>query len=79
LQREFVDRWAFQCGFCTPGMLMSLYALWLRNTEPSAHEIREAIEGNLCRCTSYEGVVEAAQAAFAQLRGTPAMQEVQRD
>jgi carbon-monoxide dehydrogenase small subunit len=67
LQKEFAERWAFQCGFCTPGMLMSCYALLLHNPQPSEGEVRVAIEGNLCRCTSYQGVVEAVLAAAKQV------------
>lgn len=67
LQRHFVKRWAFQCGYCTPGMLMACYALLLANPEPSDAEVRVAIAGNLCRCTSYQGVVEATIAAARDL------------
>ena len=63
LQRYFAEKWALQCGFCTPGMLMSCYALLLNNPKPNQDEIREAIAGNLCRCGSYHGVVEAVLAA----------------
>jgi len=59
LQKAFIDHWAFQCGFCTSGMLMSVYALLLANSKPTAEEVREAISGNLCRCTSYAEIVEA--------------------
>jgi carbon-monoxide dehydrogenase small subunit len=59
LQQYFAEKWAFQCGFCTPGMLMSCYALLLHNPNPNAEEIRQAIAGNQCRCGSYQGVVEA--------------------
>jgi len=62
LQHYFAEKWAFQCGFCTPGMLMSCYALLLHNPNPNAEEIRQAIAGNLCRCGSYQGVVEAVLA-----------------
>lgn len=68
LQKHFMDQWAFQCGFCTPGMLMSCYALLLHNPDPGEAEIREAVSGNLCRCTSYQSVVEAVRAAAAELR-----------
>ena len=63
LQRRFADLWAFQCGFCTAGMLMSCYALLQSNPQPSRDEIRTAIEGNLCRCTSYRAIVDAVRAA----------------
>jgi aerobic carbon-monoxide dehydrogenase small subunit len=67
LQRRFIDHWAFQCGFCTPGMIMSCYALLQTNPQPTDEEIREAIAGNLCRCTSYHNIVAAVQAAAADL------------
>jgi carbon-monoxide dehydrogenase small subunit len=63
LQKYFAEKWAFQCGFCTPGMLMSAYALLLNNPDPSEDEIREAIAGNLCRCGTYASVVQAVRAA----------------
>jgi aerobic-type carbon monoxide dehydrogenase small subunit (CoxS/CutS family) len=63
LQRRFADLWAFQCGFCTAGMLMSCYALLQSNPQPAREEIRTAIEGNLCRCTSYRAIIDAVQAA----------------
>jgi carbon-monoxide dehydrogenase small subunit len=59
LQRNFAEKWAFQCGFCTPGMIMSCYALLLHNANPAEEDVRRAIEGNLCRCTNYSGVVAA--------------------
>lgn len=63
LQKEFVDRWAFQCGFCTPGMLMTVYAFLSENPRPEAEQVRKAIAGNLCRCTNYRNIVEAVTAA----------------
>lgn len=66
LQRAFIERGAFQCGFCTPGMIMSSYALLQRNPAPSMQEVREAIAGNLCRCTGYVKIVEAVMAAARQ-------------
>ncbi len=68
LQRAFSEHWAFQCGFCTPGMLMSCNALLLSNDDPSRDEILAAISGNFCRCTAYQGVVKAVQQAAAELR-----------
>lgn len=61
LQHHFAEEWAFQCGFCTPGMIMSCYALLLRNPNPGEEEILEAISGNLCRCGSYPSIVQAVQ------------------
>jgi aerobic-type carbon monoxide dehydrogenase small subunit (CoxS/CutS family) len=69
LQQAFSRHHALQCGFCTPGMLMSLEAFLRANPQPSAAEIREAISGNICRCTGYQGIVEAALAAAAERRG----------
>ncbi len=63
LQKAFIDKFAIQCGFCTPGMLLSAKALLKENPHPSVDEIKEAITGNLCRCTGYTKIVEAIQAA----------------
>jgi aerobic carbon-monoxide dehydrogenase small subunit len=63
LQRSFGQHHALQCGYCTPGMLMSATALLRTNPHPSDHEIRKAIQGNICRCTGYVNVVEAIKAA----------------
>ena len=68
VQRAFGDAWAFQCGFCTPGMLISCYALLEANDNPTRDEILTAISGNLCRCTGYQGVVKAVQQAAEELR-----------
>ena len=62
LQKAFVEHGAIQCGFCTPGMLMSSAALLSKNPYPDEHEIRKAISGNLCRCTGYIKIVKAIQA-----------------
>lgn len=59
LQENFMKYGAIQCGFCTPGMLMSAYALFLENPTPSHEEIETAIEGNLCRCTGYKPIIQA--------------------
>jgi len=59
LQDNFVKMGAVQCGFCTPGMLMSAKALLMKNPDPTVEEIKEAIAGNLCRCTGYTQIVEA--------------------
>ena len=67
IQRQFIEKWAMQCGYCTPGMIMSAKALLDHNPHPTELEIREAIEGNLCRCTGYAKIVEAIQAAAAEM------------
>ena len=67
LQKQFIDKWAFQCGYCTAGMIMSAKALLERNPHPTEIEIREAIEGNLCRCTGYVKIIEAIQAVAAEM------------
>jgi aerobic-type carbon monoxide dehydrogenase small subunit (CoxS/CutS family) len=59
LQRAFAEAHALQCGFCTSGLLMTAYALLQENSAPTRQEVREAIAGNLCRCTGYNGIVEA--------------------
>jgi carbon-monoxide dehydrogenase small subunit len=63
LQQAFSEHHALQCGYCTPGMLMSAKHLLERNPSPSEEEVRKAIQGNICRCTGYAGIVEAIQAA----------------
>ena len=63
LQRSFHEKLGTQCGFCTPGMIMAAEALLRRNPHPSEHEIREALSGNLCRCTGYVKIVESVRAA----------------
>jgi aerobic-type carbon monoxide dehydrogenase small subunit (CoxS/CutS family) len=69
LQRQFLEQGGVQCGFCTPGMLISAKALLDRNPQPSEDEIRIALSGNLCRCTGYQGIVRAVQAAAAEMAG----------
>ena len=69
LQRAFVDAGAFQCGFCTPGMLMAAEALLAREPEPDVAAVKRALSGNLCRCTGYVKIIEAVLAAAAALRG----------
>ena len=65
LQRAFHEKLGAQCGFCTPGMIMAAEALLRRRPQPSEDEIREALGGNLCRCTGYAKIVEAVRAAAA--------------
>lgn len=59
LQKAFIENGAVQCGYCTPGMIMSAKALLLKNPNPTEEEIREAIAGNICRCTGYNNIVKA--------------------
>ena len=66
LQRQFIESGAIQCGFCTPGMLMSATALLAQVQKPTRTEIAEAIAGNLCRCTGYEAIIDAIEAVAAQ-------------
>ena len=63
LQAEFLRHGAVQCGFCTPGMLVSATAVLRANPDPTEHEIRIALAGNLCRCTGYDGIVQAVRSA----------------
>ncbi|HKW10453.1 MAG TPA: (2Fe-2S)-binding protein [Gemmatimonadaceae bacterium] len=80
VQKAFKEEHALQCGFCTPGMMMSAVALLERNPTPSELEIRQAISGNLCRCTGYVNIVKAIQHAAADMRAarhTPAYVPVQ--
>ena len=67
LQRAILEQGGAQCGFCTPGVLMSATALLARTASPSETEIREALSGNLCRCTGYQKIVAAVQQAAAEI------------
>jgi carbon-monoxide dehydrogenase small subunit len=67
LQRAFHDNHGLQCGFCTPGMIMASADLLKNNPNPSEQEIREGLEGNLCRCTGYQNIVAAVQQAAGEL------------
>lgn len=69
VQQGFWEMHGLQCGYCTPGMIMSSVALLERNPDPSEEEIRHALEGNLCRCTGYQNIVKAVQYAAGQLKG----------
>ena len=62
IQEAFVEKYGFQCGYCTPGMIMSCYALLLVNPDPTRDEVRRAISGNLCRCTGYQPIIDAVMA-----------------
>src|SRR2546423_10508341 len=65
VQEAFHEQHALQCGFCTPGMVMSVVGLLDENPSPSEEQIRKALEGNLCRCTGYQNIVKAVQAVWA--------------
>ena len=69
LQQKFREHHALQCGFCTPGMLMTATDLLSKNESMSDEELREGLSGNLCRCTGYEHIVKAVRAAFAATEG----------
>jgi len=69
VQQAFRDHHGLQCGFCTPGMEMTLAAFLAENPAPTEQEVREAISGNLCRCTGYQGIVAAALDAARKMRG----------
>jgi carbon-monoxide dehydrogenase small subunit len=68
VQEAFVKNYAFQCGYCTPGMIMTSYALLKHNPTPSEEEIRKALAGNLCMCTGYVQIVDAVKEAAAKLK-----------
>ncbi len=69
VQRAFVETGAVQCGFCTPGLVMAVHALLETDPEPTDLSVREAISGNLCRCTGYGRILEAVEVAVAARRG----------
>jgi len=68
LQQAFIDYTAFQCGFCTPGIIMSAKALLHENTSPTEEDVKEALSGNFCRCISHYQVVKAVLAASREMR-----------
>lgn len=70
IQQAFVEKGAIQCGFCSPGMILSAKALLDENPKPTEVDIRTAISGNLCRCTGYQKIVEAIQEVSSTLQGT---------
>jgi len=69
LQKAFIEKGAVQCGFCTPGLMMSAKALLDRNPNPTEEEVRHSISGNLCRCTGYSKIVDAILTACEEIRG----------
>jgi len=68
IQEAFVENFGIQCGFCTPGMVMSAKALLNKNPDPSEEEVKEGIQGNLCRCTGYKQIVESILVASEKMR-----------
>jgi carbon-monoxide dehydrogenase small subunit len=79
LQEAFWANHGLQCGYCTPGMIMAAADLLQREPDPSEHDVREALAGNLCRCTGYHNIVKAVRAAAAELRVTEARPEVREE
>lgn len=69
IQKAFIEVGAVQCGYCTPGMILSVKALLDKNPKPTREEIREGISGNLCRCTGYNKIVDAAELAISYIGG----------
>lgn len=69
IQRAFIDNFGFQCGFCTPGIIMSTKALLYRNPNPTEQEIKEALSGNLCRCGNYPDILGSVYLAAKRMRG----------
>jgi len=70
VQQAFIDRFALQCGFCTPGFVMAAHALLARNPDPTEEQIRQELSSNLCMCTGYVQIVEAVKEAAARMRGS---------
>jgi carbon-monoxide dehydrogenase small subunit len=77
MQKAFHELHGLQCGFCTPGMIMAAIDLVGDNPDPSEDEVREGIEGNLCRCTGYQNIVRAVQAAAGDMRGAASQSTVE--
>ena len=71
VQQAFIDEHGLQCGFCTPGFLMAATHLLSQNPDPTPDEIKQGLEGNLCRCTGYVNIIRAVQAAAAKTRSVP--------
>ena len=68
IQDAFLEKFGFQCGYCTPGMILNTHTLLKSNPSPSEHEIRESLEGNLCMCTGYQQIVESIQYAAEKMK-----------
>ncbi len=72
IQESFLDKFGFQCGYCTPGMILGTKALLEKSPDPNEEEIREALEGNLCMCTGYQQIIDAIRDAAAKARSSGA-------
>ena len=68
IQQAFLDKYGFQCGFCTPGMILATKALLDQNPDPTTENIKEALDGNLCRCTGYQQIIESVSRAAEMVR-----------
>jgi carbon-monoxide dehydrogenase small subunit len=68
VQEAFVEKYGFQCGYCTPGMIMAAHALLQQNADPSEEEIRRALAGNLCMCTGYAQIIDSVKEAAAKIK-----------
>lgn len=68
IQEAFLEKFGFQCGYCTSGMILSAYSLLKSNPQPTEHEIREALEGNLCMCTGYQQIVDSIAYAATKMK-----------
>jgi aerobic carbon-monoxide dehydrogenase small subunit len=79
LQESFWANHGLQCGYCTPGMIMAAADLIARNPDPSEEDVREALAGNLCRCTGYQNIVKAVLGAAGEMRGAEARPEVREE
>ena len=71
LQQAFIDHGGFQCGYCTPGMIMNAYGLLLADPHPSREKVLDAMEGNLCRCSAYKRILEAIESVAGKEGGRP--------
>jgi len=69
IQEAFLTHNALQCGFCTPGMILGAYSLLIKNPQPSTQDIKASLEGNLCRCGTYQRIIQAIQTASQNMRG----------
>ncbi len=72
IQGAFIDNYGFQCAFCTPGVILATKALLDRNPDPTVQDIKEALEGNLCRCTGYQQIIESVASAAKMMRSASA-------